>query len=379
MLKLSFQRKSVFISLLFACCTLLSFAQKENNDFIISSGFHIGTVLLHSKSRELVHGNPMGIELNFSRPTHGEKRWQRVYHYPEIGVTFLYYDFANHRQLGQGYSIYPFVNFNITQGKNITLKFKVATCLGYVTKKFDAVDNPDNLIIGSHMNGFVNLRFNAQIRLSDQLRIETGIGLTHFSNGAMKLPNEGMNIASVNLGIGYHFNTDNIRLIPDTFESPCQHYHIVTYASIGINSISRIDQTKYFSEVLSVNLERFKGNKSKWNTGFEIVYSGSRLQEIRRDTSIHNYQDIENTQLGVKIGYAFVVGRISLPVEMGAFVYSKPMDGVFFHRIGIRYQFSDHFIACVTLKTQWAVAYFFEWGIGYTIPIGKGYHCTSPY
>ncbi|HET6990738.1 MAG TPA: acyloxyacyl hydrolase [Bacteroidia bacterium] len=357
----------------------MSFAQDRNNDFFVSSCVHTGIPLLTPDNIKLVHGNPMGLELNVSCRTHGEKKWQRVYHYPEIGITFLCYDFANRSQLGQGYSIYPFVNFNITHGQKFNLRFKVATGLGYVTKKYDPLLNPENLVIGSHINGFVNLRLNAQFRLTDNFRIETGIGMTHFSNGAMMLPNAGMNIASFDLGIGYHFNSQNIKLTPDTSTSPCEHFHIVTYASMGINSISRTDHTEYLSAVYSVNLERFKGNKSKWNTGLEIVYSDSRLHEIRRDTSIHNYKNIENTQVGLKIGYAFVVGRVSVPVEMGAFIYSRPNDGIFFHRIGIRYQFSDHFIACVTLKTQWAVAYFFEWGIGYTFPIGKGYHCSSPY
>ncbi len=353
------------------CVILLSyncFSQSTSPNFISSSNAYLGSLLIPKSNRSLDKGNPTGIEVNYIHPTNGIKRWERIFHYPEIGVSFIYLDFANNEQLGKGMSIYPFIDFNLTRHKKISLHFKIATSLGVVTKKFDPINNPENLAIGSYLNGFVNLRMNAKIHLTKNLRIETGLGLSHFSNGAMALPNLGINIFSCNLGMGYQFNASAAKLHLDTFSLPSQKIHIVIYTALGLRSISRTDQTKFPAGIISINLERNKGSKTKWNTGLEIAYSTARLTKTKADPSIENYKDLQNIQAGFKIGYAFCVGQLSFPLEMGVFLYSKPQNEYFFHRIGLRYQISKHFIVGFTLKTEWAVADFFEMNVGYTFP-----------
>jgi hypothetical protein len=371
MMKILPNIKTAFTFLFVTAFSCFSFSQRVNNDFIISVDTHIGTILAPPRLNNVIKGHPIGVEVNYIRPTHGEKRWQRIYHYPEMGLTFIYFDFANPEQLGKGISLYPFINFHLTHGKIFSLEFKMATCIGYVTKKFDPVNNPDDLVIGSHFNAFVSLRWNAKIRLSDNLNLKTGFGLTHFSNGAMDLPNFGMNVASFDLGIAYHFNSENVKLLPDTFTASDHHLHLVTYVCGGICEISRTSQKEYPAGVVSVNLERYYGSRTKWNAGLEFEYSSARLEQTRTDTSIHNYKDVENLQVGIKAGYAFVVDQLSFPVEMGVYLYSHPNTGYFFHRIGVRYQVNKHLIACITLKTQWAAADYFEFGFGYTFPIKK--------
>jgi hypothetical protein len=126
-----------------------------NKDFIISTSAHYGVILMPPRIQSVIKNNASGFEVNLIIPTHGKRSWQRNYHYPEMGLTFLALDFGNPAELGQGYCLYPFINFNLTHGKYFSLKFKLTNSLGYITKHYDEIDNPRNVAIGSHFNGFV--------------------------------------------------------------------------------------------------------------------------------------------------------------------------------------------------------------------------------
>ncbi|CAN5170891.1 hypothetical protein BH09BAC5_BH09BAC5_06620 [soil metagenome] len=360
-------------------------SQKTNCDYYISPNYHYGQILAHHDYiKTLVDGNIQAFELDVAKPTCGIKNWQSIYHCPEIGLTFVVVRFPNPQLLGNGFSLYPFINFNITHGERFTLKFKIATSLGYVTKKYDSITDPTNIIIGSHLNGFVNLRLNAQFRISEKLRIETGIGLTHFSNGAMKLPNLGLNIATLNLGIGFHAGPKTCIYQPNDCASPENKLHLVTCIAAGFSALAITNTEKYGAFVISANLERYAGFKSKWNSGLEFAYDAAQYERHKNDTSINFTRKYQNVQVGFKIGYALVAGRLSMPIEMGYNVYSKIYSNTtipnhFFHRIGLRYKINEHLSGSVTLRTRWSHADFFEWGFTYAIPVGKKATCLNSY
>lgn len=51
----------------------------------------------------------------------------------------------------------------------------------------------------------MSLRLNEQWKLNANNYVEFGIGITHFSNGASKLPNLGLNLPLLNLGFHHLF------------------------------------------------------------------------------------------------------------------------------------------------------------------------------
>jgi hypothetical protein len=77
-------------------------------------------------------------------------------------------------------------------------------------------------------------------------------------------------------------------------------------------------------------------------------------------------------QLGGRFSYSYVIGKLSLPVELGYYLHSKfKGNGMFYHRIGFRYHFNNNLILTFALKSHWAVAHYFEYGIGYRLAIHK--------
>ena len=346
-----------------------SFGQQINKDHILSASAHYGFILPHHGSMQyLINGHTPGFEINYIKPSHGEKKWERIYHYPEIGLNLFFISLSNPSQLGDGMALSPFINFNLNHGKRFQIMMKWTTSVGYMTKKFDRLENHKNTVVGSNFNMYANLRFNAVYNFSPSLRMEMGLGMSHFSNGASSMPNLGINIPTLDLGFGYHFNAENTHPVWDTFSIPPKTSRVAFYAGMGINSIDPPGSQKYGGYTLSANYERKRGNKNRWCGGLELSFNSSYLAEFRQDSTVHLTSDLQNLQVGVKGGYALIIGRLFIPIEMGCYLYSmKKSNGPIFHRIGTRVQVNDHLVVGVTLKTHWAKADFFELCLGYTM------------
>ena len=66
------------------------------------------------------------------------------------------------------------------------------------------------------------------------------------------------------------------------------------------------------------------------------------------------------------------MGRISFPIEMGVYLrqLTEP-DGLFFHRLGVRYFGKNGLVLAFGMRSHFAVAYNFEFGVGYRIRLRK--------
>ncbi len=315
----------------------------------------------------LVKGHILGGELSVIRNTDGEKQWQRIYHYPEMGITFFYIDLANPEQLGKAYAVYPFLQIPLVSGKNFKLNFRGGVGLGYETKVWDRVENHKNTAMSTNFNGYVNLRINTLTNISRRIRLEAGFGLSHLSNGALTKPNLGINFPTLNLGmeIGTGKKMNKVRC--DSISVP--HKKVMEYNAgfaLGFSEVSASDDNKYHAFTLSFNLKKYFHPKAKFGGGVEFFYNGANLPYLNMDSTTGISKNATNFLFGGKISYDFVVEKISFPVEMGVYAYTKMKNnGPIYHRIGVRYEASKHWIAGITLKTHWAKADYFEWGFGY--------------
>lgn len=336
-------------------------------DFIISTQGHYGFIMSHRNNMaHLIKGHIYGGELNYVFRTSGNKPWQQLYKYPDFGVCVLHLDLANPEQLGTIEAIYPYTNLRLNKlNRKINLNLRLGAGVGFLTKPFDRLKNHKNNAIGSHLNGFVNIRLNASYMLSDTWVINTGVGLTHISNGAMKTPNLGLNMATVSAGVGYVFGNKCITYRTDSI-SPCPKTW--KFSVIGVTGVKEIEVPggkKYLAFGLQTAAHKTLNYKNKLGGGIEFTYNNSTRREwIIDSVSSPSFTDI--LQVGAKFSYAYVIHKLSLPVEFGVYVFKKQhTNGMFFHRIGARYMISKHFIANITLLTHFAKADYFEGGLGY--------------
>ena len=186
-------------------------AQLSHRNYEIEARMHYGYMYFQNDEYHSALGrysrHTPGYEFSLHRNTYGEHRWEVLHNYPSIGLTFYYSGFGNDSisaELGKVFALYPFINFPITPGASSKLTFKLGVGVSYLTNRFDPKENFHNYAIGSHINAAVNLSFEYRQRIVDRLHWVTSAGLTHFSNGATKAPNMGINIFSVASGLSWY-------------------------------------------------------------------------------------------------------------------------------------------------------------------------------
>jgi len=199
-----------------------NFRHKLRNPGIVLEGriYYGWTIDHHIEMTPLTRHYP-AFEFSVLKATYGRTRWEYMYNYPLIGVSYWYSGMGGVKPLGQAHAIFPYINFPLLHKNGFNIYFRLGVGLGYLTKKYERYDNFENIAIGSHLNGAVNLLFEARMRLGRRFMASGGISLMHFSNGGMKQPNYGLNIPGLNVALAYRLSPENIylrkKLLPELF------------------------------------------------------------------------------------------------------------------------------------------------------------------
>ena len=331
---------------------------------VVNNGF----ILVHrSNISHLVKGNPTIYELNIGKSTSGNKLWQIENNLPDIGISLQCIDFKNPLQLGYALTASPYIEIPLNKTPKI-LRPIIRLCWGltYITKSYDSIENTENRAIGSHFNSFVQFRCFWRFKLSNLLRIEPGITFTHASNGKAKNPNLGLNVASLNLGLNYSIqskaNQSSTKI--DSSTKAKSKNELIFFTAIGFNQkyiASPILKTFVYSFAYQRNLR----NSHKYVLGIDVFYDQNYLIDYE-NVFKNKAQGIDQLRMSIKLGYSYNVGRLSFPFELGYYFFQKTNpDELIVNRLGVRYYSKTGLIAQFGLRTHFAVAYNFEYGLGY--------------
>lgn len=123
------------------------------------------------------------------------------------GVGIGYFDFGNKQELGTPISAYLFQNEEIAHfTRSLTLDYEWNFGLSNGWKPYDPETNPQNVVVGSRLNAYINLAVYLTWRLGQRLYLSSGVDFTHFSNGNTEYPNAGFNTTGFKLGMRYDIN-----------------------------------------------------------------------------------------------------------------------------------------------------------------------------
>jgi len=331
---------------------------------VVNNGF----ILVHrSNISHLVKGNPTIYELNIGKSSSGNKLWQIENNLPDIGISLQCIDFKKPLQLGYALTASPYIEIPLNKTPKI-LRPSIRLCWGltYITKSYDSIENKENIAIGSHFNSFVQFRCFWRFKLSNLLRIEPGITFTHASNGKAKNPNLGINVASLNLGLNYSIQSEANQSIPkiDSSTKAKSKNEVIFFTAIGFNQ-KNIASPSLKTFVYSFAYQRNLRNSHKYVLGIDVFYDQNYLIDYE-NVFKNKAQGIDQLRMSIKLGYSYNVGRLSFPFELGYYFFQKTNpDELIVNRLGVRYYSKTGLIAHFGLRTHFAVAYNFEYGLGY--------------
>lgn len=370
-------KKSVLHSLFFLVGLQSIFCQNNsssNYTWSLKPVINSGIVLIHRSSiSHLVKGYPTIYEMNLVKTTPGNKLWHLENNYPDIGISFQCIDYKNPLQLGYAITTAPFIEIPLNSKKKVS-RLIMRICFGatYITKKFNVFQNQKDVAIGSHINAFIQFRWFWHIQLTKKLRFEPGITFSHASNGRTKVPNLGLNTLSINMGLNFALPSNKINSYSsiDSSTKVKRKNELLTFAAIGYNQ-KGVNTAMLKTYVISVAYQRNIRNTHKFAIGADVFYD----QNYKLDYEsfyLTKAKGLDEIRMAAKIGYSYNIGKISFPIELGYyFVDNFKPDAPIVSRLAVRYYSKCGLVAHFGLRTHYAVAYNFEYGLGYRLFIGK--------
>lgn len=366
----------------------------DNTNMLAEIRGHYGLFYHHHFEMERFNAKFMSLEASVYQKTYGDKPWQALYNYPYIGFTFYTSSLGNFEEIGKVYALYPFINYPLLFNDKSELTFKFGAGLAYLTNKFDHLLNPYNFSIGSHLNGAINFSFEYRQMMGRRFMGVASAGLTHFSNGATKSPNYGLNIFSGALGVAYYIDPPRLPYTPASrpqyykFEFDGKKWYCIDLDyNIGVKDVSQTfgNNEQYLVHDLSARfLVQFTTCS---RAGVSLSFTKDNSDKALKPDPPQYEKEYQLIKPNIGVCYSMTMDKLSYIFELGAHVnlrykpghnnfineyILKPLGmatdmrkGSWYQKISLRYEVYDNIFASLSLTTHLARADFLTLGIGY--------------
>lgn len=266
-------------------------------------------------------------EVNLAWQTTGKKYWHQPYKFPQVGLIVAYSSFGNDDILGHELSLVPNLTYQFTNFGKFTLTGSVGIGFAYFNKPFHRINNPENKLIGSILTNKTLLALNLDYIINTNLHLTGGVSYLHYSNGHNQLPNIGINIPAIQVGLkyftkGFPENFYKSDSIPDF----CKKWLFNIRLGLGSHEfgdpVKPDGGPKYPIYNLSFYLSKRLGAVTNFHAGIHLNYYTSFYDFIIFQEF---YSEKQRQKSITAIGFAgveFLIGHISFTGQMGLLLYN---------------------------------------------------------
>ncbi len=336
-------------------------AQAQVNRFGL--GYRHGYLLAHHQELKDAYGGlyPSVVEFNWLRTTDGEKEWERVWNYPDVGLSFSWIN-PGDPELGQTFYATVFLQKYIGNRDNdLQFSFKVAPGLSYTTNHYEPEENENNTFISTPVNMIMEGNFLAHYTLDPAWSLYGGVVFTHYSNGGVKLPNSGFNIPSATLGIIYQPASGPLTRNTDPVSPISRRLRVNLMYGASLKSEGEDTNDLGFAWNASAYAYWRTNHRSALTAGADLFYNSTI--PVRLDD-----EDANPYRIGLHAGHDLVAGNTSILFQLGYYVYRpEDIDKPVYWRVGVKQHITPKIFGAVLLKAHLGRADLIEWGIGYQL------------
>ncbi|MBI1222207.1 MAG: hypothetical protein GC180_06340 [Bacteroidetes bacterium] len=341
--------------------------------FVFAGGPNIGVnsnfgyMWAHRKTMLPMEAATHTLELNFSWFTQDQDlNWARLYRSPRIGFNLTYLDLGSNIS-GKAFGILPYIEFKILNKPRQELNFRLGSGIGYLTKTWSMV-NLENKAIGSHINANMRVHFIYHLMLSKQIEISALAGITHFSNANFKMPNLGVNSVEIGFGLGYLSKGKPAEKYSYKDEKGARERRQEFKFSAATKETGLVYRKRVFVGIIGYRNYFLCTPKSRVSGGADIFYDPGYFYRDNADDVKGKPKLKDAAEVGLTLGHDLIVGRWHFVTEGGIYLYAAKWNkGPVYQRVGFKYEINKNLLASFSLKTHFARADYFEWGIAYTI------------
>jgi hypothetical protein len=351
--KLSF----FFLLLLFVRSVKQADAQiniDKNADWYIEAGLRRGTYVPYVPRHAYIKEMPQyGIDLRLGKQTDGSNEWEQWFNYPAYGILLRYehnsIDSARyiHRlsndqiatdwvSIGDCYTVGGFINGHVFKAKHWSFDYDLIGGFSFWTRY-------GNEFIGSLMNVHLGIDAGPTMRISDRMDLLGRVIFSHSSNGALMLPNNGVNVLSYELGMRYHLNE---RPKPIHIDSLAWHKK----TSLFISDAPGLLQTEtnlegqipgeggyYFCNNFRIGIARQFHPKYAYNVGLDFNWTGETKVKYQQahekaeagnlEVPLEEYTPWKSTHIAISAMFEIIYNRFSFCMGGAYYLYHGIFEG----------------------------------------------------
>ena len=341
-----------------------------NSQVRVEGSASTGVLIQHKfkNMASLAKERPYAYALCVSQQTDSNQVWAASYNYPRYGMELLFLSPGDPEDIGYAYCVIPYIRFSFLR-KNYLFDpgFYIGIGMGYITKPFDPNNNYKNFVISRHWNVAATLNLDVETRLSDHFFLRSSVGVAHFSNGAIKMPNYGLNIFTGTISASYVLSEKNVLSLKNKPDELKQDHrtHIDLFFSGGQKE-NRIllNGEKYRMGAISAQGSYRYGRVLAVGATADLFYDSSeRAEKMYVDSASIAYW--RSLKPGLAISHEFFFGRISAFLQYGIYIHlNKYSDQATYQRLALRYAITNRIRGHFGIKTNFFEADYMELGMG---------------
>jgi hypothetical protein len=356
-------------SFIIYCCILLlpSLKAQAQQSFFqrasFGSQFHYGSFITNEPKAVYVRDSYSYFgEAYFQMPTKYPAKQNKSA--PDWGAGLFLGHTGSKRYIGKMAGAFTFIKLPILKYRSFTSSLRLAAGLGWIENPYNKVTNHKNVIIGTAINGYVNGLWQNEWKLTSKMYLNAGLSFSHLSNGSSTLPNLGLNIPAFSFGLRYGSLAKRDEIIKQ--DKPLtKKWKWQAYSSVGVKQTPWIESKRYLINIINTELTKKLSTRSQLGIGAFTFYD--RSLGIDPEEELVPKIDGGKVQAGIYTSYAFNVGKLSLPLQIGFPVINRKIRSSTFQQIGIRYAITPKWSVQVLLKSYAGRADVIHLGLGYTI------------
>lgn len=279
------------------------------------------------------------LTLKYALAAKGDRWEDYVYGMPYKGVGVYLPRFSNRDALGDPFSVFLFQGGRMKQfSPTFSLNYEINLGASFNWNHYDMYTRPWLIAVGASTNVHIGGNWYLQWKLSQKLDLRVGAAITHFSNGALRTPNNGINAMSAFVEMAYHLQrTEEKKILtdgvytPPKFEKNKAHdlTFMLTTRTIKIDTLGTELFSKYprrHFKVAGINYSYMWHNTRRfmWGPSIETVYDESVNADVAGEWDSDTRKYTEHITLG-NVSDRFSVG-VSLRGE-----YAMPGYSIFTH------------------------------------------------
>jgi len=301
-------------------------------------------IKIFTAEQNFLSGNYYGFEAAYHfNMAQNQAKFVKAINLRDIDVVAIYRktdqillnnNLASKGLIGNTYGLMGRLEIQVAKAGPVRLLFTPGLGFVYATETYFTNQNP---LISSHVNLAAQAAVKVQAAITPTTALQAGVGIFHYSNGGMRLPNNGVNAYDATLGIVQNLPYERASHTPDPrFENVHKHS-----ADVGVDFGARgvFRQNRSYARTGLYAHYSYRLNQAiSLTAGPDAVYYNTVFKDDQFDELFQNYgTSYDHWRVGLSAGTDIWVGKLAIMLSAGRYLHFNTVATAFGKEYNTKY------------------------------------------